>query len=157
MNEGLIVRFLLGELSEAEQVDIEDRAFSDPRIFKAIQAAEADLSDEYVRGELSGSSRLRFEERFLSSLERRRKIEFARALTTVAAEASPELARTAAAPPGWRAALAAFVRSLGPVGSFAAATAVLLVLIGGSWLVVQSLKLRGQLRAAQQAQLDREH
>jgi hypothetical protein len=88
-------------------------------------------------------------------------------MSTVTAEASEKFAR-AVAPPfhpmkpapsqtmTWRAAFAAFVRSLGPVGSFAAATAVLVALIGGSWLVVETLKLRGQLRAAQQARLDHE-
>ena len=78
--EELLARYLLGDLSEAEQSAIEDRAFEDRQFAKNILAVEAELIDQYVRGELAGAERQKFETRFLASAERRRKVEFANAL-----------------------------------------------------------------------------
>jgi len=73
-NETLITRYLLGELSEEQQVEIEDRAFEDKNYLASITAVENDLIDEYVRNELSGAERQRFEKRFLASAERRKRV-----------------------------------------------------------------------------------
>ena len=54
-NEKLISQYLLGELPEEQQVEIEDRAFSDKDYLAAITTVENDLIDEYVRGELSAA------------------------------------------------------------------------------------------------------
>jgi hypothetical protein len=77
LNEDLLARYLLGELTEEEQVRIEERAFGDPETLAQMLAVENDLVDEYARGELPGEARRRFEQKFLNSAERRRKIEFA--------------------------------------------------------------------------------
>lgn len=84
--EDLIVQYLLGDLPEQMQSEIEDRAFQDRRYLQRILAAESDLIDEYARGELSDSARRQFESRFLGSAERRRKVEFAKALVKVMPE-----------------------------------------------------------------------
>ena len=73
-NEKLISRYLLGELPEEQQVEIEDRAFSDKDYLATITTVENDLIDEYVRGELSAPDRQRFESRFLASAERRKRV-----------------------------------------------------------------------------------
>src|SRR5215216_599304 len=86
INDELIVGYLLGDLPEEKQSEIEDRAFQDEQCLREILAVESDLIDEYVRGELSDSARRQFESRFLASAERRRKVEFARALASVAPE-----------------------------------------------------------------------
>ena len=82
-NEETITRYLLGDLPETKQVEIEDRAFQDKECLASIEAVENDLIDEYARGELSGSARRQFERRFLASDERRQKVEFAKALANV--------------------------------------------------------------------------
>jgi hypothetical protein len=84
--ERLLVSYLLGELSEEEQVRVEDRAFTDPSYLAEIEAAEADLVDAYVRGELPPDSLPGFERRFLRSPSRRSKVEFAKALARVVTE-----------------------------------------------------------------------
>jgi len=86
INENLIARYLLGELSEEQQIEIEDRAFADQEYLAGITAVENDLIDEYVRHELSESDRRRFEERFLASAARRKRVEFAKALASVESE-----------------------------------------------------------------------
>jgi CheY-like chemotaxis protein len=79
VDEMLLVRYLLGDLTEEEQGQVEDRVFEDSEYLGALEAAEADLIDSYVRGELSRLER-RFECRFLTSPQRQSKVEFARAL-----------------------------------------------------------------------------
>src|SRR5512142_2012774 len=86
VDEGLLQKYLLGTLSEEEQVKVEDRAFADAGYLGALEAAEADLIDAYVRGELPSRDRRRFEDRFFLSPQRRSKVEFARALARVTAD-----------------------------------------------------------------------
>src|SRR6266850_2699747 len=160
-SEEIIARYLLGDLPEGQQTEIEDRAFTDEGLMQDILAVESDLIDEYVRHELRDSQRRQFETRFLASDERRRKVEFARALSAVASEAEATekdaqrpVVRT---PITWRDSLAAFVRVLSPAAKFAMAAAVLLMVFGGSWLLVQTYRSRGELariRAEQQAAHD---
>ena len=68
--EALLVRYLLGDLPEAERVEIEELAFRDQQFMQTIQAVESDLIDEYVRGGLSDCARRQFEGRFFASFRR---------------------------------------------------------------------------------------
>ena len=160
MNDELIVRYLLGDLPEEKQSEIEDRAFQDEQYLHEILAAEGDLIDEYVRGELSDSSRRQFESRFLSSAERRRKVVFARAMASVTPEfaAAKRDIRPASAPSpaGWPGNFAAFLRGLNPAASFSLAAAALIVVMGLSWLTAESLRLRAELSELRAEQHSRE-
>ena len=164
LNEGLIVRYLLGDLPEQEQIDVEDRAFQDQQYLQRILAAESDLIDEYVRGELSDSARRQFESRFLASAERRRKVEFAKALASVVTQTAviEKQARPipARAPVALRDSLAAFLRGLSPVARLFLAAAALLIVVGGSWVVTETIRLRAQvtqLQAGQQSSEREQH
>jgi anti-sigma-K factor RskA len=86
----LIKRYLLGDLHEKQQVEIEERAFQDPAYVALIQSIEIDLIDEYVRGGLSNHERRQFEARFFESAERRRKVEFAKNLAAIRTEFEEE-------------------------------------------------------------------
>jgi hypothetical protein len=158
INDELIVGYLLGDLPEEKQSEIEDRAFQDEQYLQEILAVESDLIDEYVRGELSDSARRQFESRFLASAERRRKVEFARARASVTHEFAvveeDNRPASAPAPASWTKALAGFLRKLNPAAKFSLAAAALLVVSGGSWLVAESLRLcseLSELRAEQQS------
>lgn len=148
-NETWHVKYLLGHLTEEEQVDVEDRAFADAASLSALEATEADLIDAYVRGELSQSDRRNFEFRFLTSPERRRKVEFARALATITSESKTQDPRAAGRPFfmgafwGWN-----------PVGQFAAAIAVLLCIVGGAWLVSENAAIRSRVAALEAERRD---
>lgn len=141
VREEELVRYLLGELPEEEQVRLEERAFTDPGLTAEILAAECDLIDEYVRGELSDEQRRRFESRFVTSAPRRRKLEFARAFAQAASAAreSEQPARLR----GWRRWLSV-LRGPTPALRFATA-ATLLLLLGLSWLVAERVRLRSQV------------
>jgi len=146
-NEKLIVQYLLGALPEEQQVEIEDRAFSDREYLASITAVENDLIDEYVRGELSATERQRFETRFLASAERRKRVEFAKALRTVVSESpAPEKNRTTWS---WRDSLYAFLNGFNPTARLAFVAATILVVAGAAWLFVETQRLRRQVTQLQ--------
>ena len=157
INKELIVGYLLGDLPEERQSEVEDRAFQDEQYLQEILSAESDLIDEYVRGELSGRARQQFESRFLASAARRRKVEFARALARVAPEFAATEKRTIAPAavrgPGT---LAAFLRSLNPAARFSLAASALIVVMVLSWFVAESLRLRSELSGLRAEQQSRE-
>ena len=84
-SDDLIVQYLLGELSEKQQVELEDRAFQDPVLLSNITAVEHDLIDAYVAGQIRAARLERFESHFLASAERRKKVAFAKNLKDVRA------------------------------------------------------------------------
>jgi hypothetical protein len=147
-----IRRYLLGELSEPEQVAIEDRAFEDQKVLEQILDVEQDLIDDYVSGDIPEETRRGFETHFLTSAERRKKIAFAKALAAVVNE-KPAPAIDVATGPSWRTRLAAFFTR--PVTAYSFAAASLLLFAVGAWLVVDTIRLRSeiaQLRTAQESQ-----
>ena len=151
-SEVLIVQYLLGELPENEQIQIEDRAFQDPAVTEEILAVEQDLIDEYVREGLTSDQRRRFESHFLGSAERRNKVKFARTLDIVLSDSIKDKSasiREAAPNVSKGTGFWSFLTRPAFAYSFAAA-ALLLVLFGG-WMLVQSLRLRSELTRLQAA------
>jgi hypothetical protein len=107
------VRYLLGDLSDAERDALEERYFTDEEAFLELKAAEDDLIDAYSRGTLAAAHRPAFEARYLESDTGRARVEFARALAQirppVSAPAPPRLQPEAGGPRwgAWAAGLAA--------------------------------------------------
>ena len=149
-SENLIARYLLGELSEEQQIEIEDRAFADQKYLASITAVENDLIDEYVRGELSPDARQRFESRFLASAERRKRVEFAKALRTIVSESPvPDKRSIQPTKTSWRESLYAFINGLNPAARLAFVATAILVVAVAAWLFVQTLRLRNQVMSLQ--------
>lgn len=158
--DALIVRYLLGGLPEDQAAEVEDRAFADEGYLAEIQAAEADLIDAFVRGELPEADRRSFEHRFLASPQRRSKVEFARTLTRLADQYSGVPAVRETSSP--LQALINLIRGWNPGLQFAAGLAALVCVVGVSWLLVHDSQMRSQVAALQeqtgalQRQLDEE-
>lgn len=132
MNEQILTRYLLGELPAAEQENIEEQIFTDDELFVQVRALKAELTDNYVRGNLSASERRSYEQRFLTSTTGRNDAVFAKALTQMLAteEPMPERAVVAESKPSLWESIAALFR----VPAFGVAMATLLLLvIGGVW------------------------
>ncbi len=134
LKEELMVRYLLGDLPDDQQIELEDRAFADRQCMENLLAVENDLIDNYVRGSLSETQRSQFESRFLTSNERRQKVEFARALAEVSAR-QPEVE----APVTFWQSLADWLRSLNPALQVSLAAASLAAIIGVTWLIRQTV------------------
>ncbi len=95
-------RYLLGDVATEVQRAVEERLVTEESFLEELNAAEEELLDDYVGGDLSAGDRERFERHFLSTEERRRQLRFAQALarytsergaakTAVAADARPTL------------------------------------------------------------------
>jgi hypothetical protein len=156
VDETLLIRYLLGKLNDDEQVQVEDRAFADPDYLGALEAAEADLIDAYVRGELPKSDCGAFERQFLTSSGRRRKVEFAKALIRVAAELHEPLIPEPRW--GWQIFKARF-GIWHPKLQLTAGLIALVCLASGSWLVVENVLMRSRNAAleSQRRDLERRH
>ena len=76
-NEQLLVSFLLGSLPPGEAERLDELSVSDDAFALELSAAENDLVDAYVRGELSGKTEQQFRAAYLSTPKRREKLNFA--------------------------------------------------------------------------------
>ena len=142
-------KYLLGEMTEAEQARFEESFFHDVELSELLSDVENDLIDEYVREELSAGERERFERHFLVSERRREKVEIARALLQAkkASVASHDFDSRRSGP-WWK----AMVESLSVPGralSYSFGAAALLFLLGGLWLFSEVRQLRKEMAKAE--------
>ena len=148
--DALMIRYLLGSATEAEQLQIEEQFFQNDDAYLELQALEDELRYEYAQGGLSSEQRKQFEARFLKSAEDRSKVELAGSvlakLDQVRAE-TPATVETRQAKPSWFASLFA-----SPRFSFAASAAALLIVAAGSWFAVDSMRLRQEVARLEQQQ-----
>jgi len=156
IQEDLIKRYLLGELSGAEQDALEDEYFGDESKYDLLCKVEDQLLDAATRGSLSEADRERFERSYLTNPRRRRHVMFAKALAQVVDE---NLAARQAAPQtaagerierldtglSWLSQFARLPRGLRFALSI---TAALLIGLGGIWLVIETSRLRARLAEA---------
>jgi hypothetical protein len=73
-------RYLLGDLSLADQVLVEQRLFLDDEYAELAQAVEDELVDEYVHDDLDHGERKKFESHFLKQPEHKDNLKIAEAL-----------------------------------------------------------------------------
>ena len=78
-----VKRYLLKQLSPAEQQEIELRLLTDDSIADELEIAEEDLIDQYLANEFAHDDPLRFEEHFLTSPERHDKLRSAQVMKSV--------------------------------------------------------------------------
>ena len=143
-DEGQPARYLLGEMTEAEQARFEERFFQDLELSELISDVENDLIDCYVRGELSPRDRDRFEHHFLVSDRRREKLELAQALLQ-AKNAAPaaRVVDSRGSLPWWKA-MVAQLRAPSPALSYSFGATALFLLVGGLWLFTEVRDLRNE-------------
>lgn len=151
-DDEVLTSYLLGELPEAEQAQIEERLFQDEDCYDRLRALQADLADAYVRGELSAKEGREFARRFLGTPAGQEAALFAQALNTLADEQAHAIAKPATALTGrwdwlWR-----WAPSLSHGWQWALAAAMLLLCGGFVWQWLETQRLQEQLAHAQQAQ-----
>ncbi len=149
-DETLIVSFLLGELAEDQRTLVEERLFTDDDFYSQVLAIQDDLTDDYIQGRLAGGRRIQFEQRFMKSPRRRERVEFAGAFAAVMPELPAvqpeELSRPTLM--SWWQSLLASVRTNSPSLAFAASAALMLLLVGAGWLVIENRRLASRLDQA---------
>ena len=143
-----LVRYLLGDVPEAEADRLDERSITDDAFAVRLRVIENDLVDRYARGEPFDASLERFERLYRASSHLRDKVRFAQALhaLTARSDAGSKPERTTPTPSrfAWR--------SL-------AAAAVPLVAVAG-YLGMRTMRLRdelGQLEARRPRSNGRTH
>jgi hypothetical protein len=152
----LIKRYLLGELSGAEQDALEDEYFGDESKYDLLCKVEDQLLDAAARGSLSEANREHFEQSYLTNPRRRRHVMFAKALVQVVDEnldarhAAPQTAvgERIERPDTGLSWLSQFARLPRGLRFALSITAVLLIGLGGTWLVIETSRLRARLAEA---------
>jgi hypothetical protein len=143
--EAQLSRYLLGGLSEAERALFEEEYFADDEAFEQALIAEEELIDAYVGGELSEEQRGRFEELFMRSQLGRERLYFARDLVGVLSDASLSKTAQNAKRAHWIPFLAA-LRTQGAALRFALTAAILAIVVGFPWLLIDRARMHGELR-----------
>lgn len=146
-NEQKLTDYLLDQLPEAETERFDELSFIDDDFAEQLSAAEKDLVDAYVAGELSGETLRHFETYYLASPRRREKVEFARSFQDFAGKqlAAEEAENVAVAETGSEektgGIFSIFESFRNPrfALQFGFAAAVLLFLGVGGWLLLNNL------------------
>ncbi|HJS59678.1 MAG TPA: hypothetical protein VKA01_16345 [Vicinamibacteria bacterium] len=129
-------RYVLGELEEGLRAELEELLVTDTEAFEALGVIEDELIEEYLEGTGSAAERQGFEERFLTTPERSRRLQFARALKERAAHQE----RAQAPPP--LAAKGLFPASRWQWVPTGLAATLAVSLIGNAWLTSRVLQLK---------------
>lgn len=118
-----LVRYLLGDLSDAEAKRLDERSVTDEAFALRLRVLENDLVDRYARGEPFDVSLERFDRLYRASPHLCDKVQFAEALHAVTAAEESQPATPAAAATRFRAMEWASL----------AAAALLIIVLGGWW------------------------
>jgi hypothetical protein len=149
LDDKTLTGYLLGELSEAQQTRVEEQLFSDCDCYDRLQVLKAELTDQYVHGTLAPEQGAVFARRFLATEIGRDDALFARALGDVLREREEQ--RNPAAqeqlPVSWRLRLGAFFR-LAPGWQAAMAIAIVALMIGMVWLLIERHRMGQRLETA---------
>jgi hypothetical protein len=73
-----LIRFLLDEMNQADQLDVMTRLIAEPEFQQELDGAADDLASLYVNQSLNAAQRARFESKFLAAPEWQARIAFAR-------------------------------------------------------------------------------
>ena len=151
VEDKLLTRYLLGNLTETEQAQVEERLFADADCYDRLLALKEELTDQCVFGDLARKEQQVFARRFLNTADGREDALFARALDAVSREAKearqPVVPQTAATP-SWREKLANYFQF--PVWQIAMTAAAVLLAVGVVFLLTETQRLRQQLDSAAQ-------
>ncbi|MCI0659561.1 MAG: hypothetical protein L0220_00650 [Acidobacteria bacterium] len=159
-----MIRYLLGELTTEEQVEMETEYFSDPEKFNLLQTIENDLIEGYVSGKLANGIRARFEARYLSIPARREQVQFFQSLVKVVPlvndqplpARAPKKSEIVKSNPSWWQSLAASFSGLKLSHRLSYAAAILIISGGVTWQLTVMMRQREQAEQARIALQQRE-
>jgi len=86
LTDDLLIRYLLGELTEAERDHVEESYFADEKLNERLTMLEDAMLDAWVRGRLPPDAQDRYRRLAEASPDQRRRVEFAEALRRMAAQ-----------------------------------------------------------------------
>jgi hypothetical protein len=150
-NGSTLKRYLLGQLDQEEQQQLEREIMTDSHTFEQLSAAEDELVEEYLEDSLSAREREKFEKHFLSTPERRQELKLAKALKKYVA-----VQKRASKVSFWES-LPALLGTQPAFLKHALSAALALAVVGGAWSGRQAWRYGqeiAQIRAQQATSQD---
>src|SRR5262245_42557147 len=89
-NDNNIREYLLGRLSEEDREEFARRFFTDEELFDKLEAAEGDLIDDYLSGDLSPGDIEMFRQNFMIGSKRERALRIGQAWRNAALKKPPK-------------------------------------------------------------------
>lgn len=151
----VIRQYLLGQMPQGELGYIDEKLLTDSDFYEELLITEDELIDQYLAGQLAEPERKSFETHFLVPLERQQKVRFARSLrkyvdeTTLTRPNEELLAADSTEsvpdvkPQPKKRTLFSFLPTQRPIVAYVTAAAILLVVLGVSWLAIRKPDLSG--------------
>ena len=136
-DDARLIRYLMGELPAEQAEELDELSIVDEEFAWRLRAAEDDLVDAYVRGNLVDNELKKFRASYLSSPARQQKVEFAAALLELGKRRAP---RTVARSGSWRG-----IFGQRPLFQWAMAGAALFLVVAG-FLATDDIRLRREMR-----------
>src|SRR4029453_3757228 len=138
-----ITSYLVGELPEAEQAELELQYFDAAPLVDRVIQVETQLLDAYARGQLSEQMRQRVARQYLAHPARRERLRFAETLAARLDGFPPEVlqgreGRKSQWPVAW-------TWWSGRTAQLSMAVATLLLMITAGWLYLERIRLREEL------------
>lgn len=160
-NDPSLFRYLLGQLSEAERAQVEERFLNDSEYYEQLLVVEDEIRCAYAKGALSAEERERFEKQFLIFPDERQKVALAKEM--IGALSSMQVEEAIAAPGSGRQKerltwekVRALLRFKSPAMGWALACATTIILAALVWLAIETARLRSQVYDLQSRQTKRE-
>ena len=88
-------QFVLGLLTDASRLRLEERLMLEPDVFEELEAVEAELIEDYANGELAGAEREAFQTHFLTTPERCQQADLVARLIKRASESKATIVQPA--------------------------------------------------------------
>jgi len=143
-----MTRYLLGDMSEAERAEFEKQYLADEELFEELVATETETIRSYLRGGGSEAERREFESHFLTTPSRRQRVEFEKSLGEYVSRYAPAKQL--------RPRLAPAKTTLLSSWRFAFVATLLLMVMGGSWMMLFNRRLGHELQLLRLEQSQRE-
>jgi hypothetical protein len=143
-DNGVLVKYLFGELAEPEQSRIEELCFTDDGFYEQLAVVENTLIDRYVQNALPEPERNAFEEKYLVTPGRRKRVEETKKIVDLIINYpsdSPKLSR-------WKYLLGFFERR-NLLLQFSLAAMLLVIVTGCVWLIRDRARLAKQVEQTQ--------
>lgn len=150
-----IRRYLLGDLSEAELLQVEDRLMTEKNFCDKVAILEEELIEDYLGHALTVDELRQFEASFASLPAMHDRIEFVKAVRESALKKTPVIISAAGKKsniPSQSSNLYAFLRSDLRIPSYGVWVCIIIAIIGVYWLVAIQNKV-DQIRTAQNSAL----
>jgi hypothetical protein len=129
----LIRKYLLGELGEEQQEQLEQRVVTNPDYKEEVLITEEELLEDFVNGTLPSQDRALFLKKYSSSPAQLRKVQIARALGKYAG-IHPIALQSGPSETSWTKSLLKFLYKRDRFSQFSLATLALLLVAGGCLL-----------------------